>query len=363
MRVLHYASRSVTAAALLAFAAGCSHDSTAPDAPFDAAGTSSDVAAIDESFDAPALESYAAASTQMSAVVGGSISAAIRATPSAALVRTGKAGALRYAASLAKSYTANGGLRPSFSTAAAAIPAEYAGVTFVYDIDTDTYIASDLTGAPSNGVRFLLYAVNPVTTMPIEPLVEVGYADFRVTETATGGTVQVIVVSGGVTYLDYSLTATGGVSSASITIDGYATNGTDRVNFDLGTTVSGTSTKIVVGIDYTLVLPTRGGFRLNIDGTTTLTETTTVTKVDLEARGDHGTVSIEGTETNGAGTFDVAVNGDLLAVITVTSGGAPTIAGADGQPLSEAEQDAMWGIWYIFAQGFDFFEDLVDPIA
>ncbi|HYC32616.1 MAG TPA: hypothetical protein VEB59_10050 [Gemmatimonadales bacterium] len=363
MRVLHYASRSVATVALLALAAGCSGDSTAPDAPFDPAGTSSDVAAIDESFDAPALEAYAAASDQMSAVVGGSISAAIKASPSAALVRTGKAGALRYAASLAKAYTASGGLRPSFSTAAAAIPAEYVGVTFVYDIETDTYVASGLTGAPSNGVRFLLYAVNPVTGMPIEPLVEIGYADFRVTETATSGSVRAVVVSGGVTYLDYTVTAAGGLSSASITIKGYATNGTDRVNFDLGTTLSGTETKLVIGIKYTLLLPTRGNFRLTIEGTSTLTETTTVTTVDLEARGDHGTVTIEGTETDGAGTFDVEVNGDLLAVITVTSGGIPTIAGADGQPLSEAEQDAMWAIWYIFAQGFDFFEDLTDPIG
>src|SRR5688572_12120345 len=98
MRVPQYASRSVAAVALFALLAGCSGDSTAPDAPFDPAGTSADVAAIDESFDAPALEAYAAAGPEMSLVVGGSIGFAISATPSAALVRGGKSGALRYAA-------------------------------------------------------------------------------------------------------------------------------------------------------------------------------------------------------------------------------------------------------------------------
>jgi len=228
MRVLHYASRSVATAALIALAAGCSGDSTAPDAPFSASGTSDDVAAIEESFTAPALDAYASAGSQISLLVGGSIAAAVKAAPSAAVTRTGKAGALRYAASLAKGYT-GGGLRPSFS--AAGIPAEYVGVTFVYDVETDTYVASDLTGAPGTGVRFVLYAVNPVTNLPIEPLVDIGHADFTVTETATGGTVHALVVSGGVTYLDYTVTAAVGSSSATVTIEGYATTGTDRVDF------------------------------------------------------------------------------------------------------------------------------------
>ncbi len=57
------------------------------------------------------------------------------------------------------------------------------------------------------------------------------------------------------------------------------------------------------------------------------------------------------------------VNGDLFATITLTGDAPPTIVGADGQPLSQAEQDAMWAIWYVFAQGFDFFEDLTDPVT
>jgi len=362
MRVLQYASRSVATVALLALAAGCKTDSTAPNAPFDPAGTSADIAAIDQSFEAPAMDAYAAASSQIGAVVGGSAAAAVLAVPSAAITSGGKAGALRYAASLAKQYQ-TGTLRPSLSTAA--IPAEYLGTTFVWDVETDTYVASDLTGAPSSGVRFLLYAVNPITNLPVEPLVEIGYADIIASETATSATVHVIVVSAGVTYLDYAVVASGSASSANVSISGYATNGNDRVNFDLETTLTGSEAAgLGIGIDYLLVLPTRGGFQLEIEAATTgiFTEATTTT-ADLLARGDHGTVTVQGAETNGAGSYEVEVNGELFATITVTGEAPPVIVGADGQPLSEAEQAALMAIWFMFYQGFDFFEDLTDPIA
>jgi hypothetical protein len=150
-----------------------------------------------------------------------------------------------------------------------------------------------------------------------------------------------------------------------VTIQGYGTNGTDRVNFDLRNSITdGGDEGLGLAIDYLLVLPTRGGFRMDIEAATSgLFTETTVTTVDLEARGDNGRVTVEGSETNGVGSFDVEVNGDPFAVITVSGTASPVLTGADGQPLSEAEQDAMWGIWYIFAQGFDFFEDLTDPIG
>jgi hypothetical protein len=170
-------------------------------------------------------------------------------------------------------------------------------------------------------------------------------------------------VSGGVTYLDYAVAVSGGTSSATISITGFATNGDDRVNFNLLTSLTNSQTTgLGIAIDYLLVVPTRGNFQLAIEAATTgiFTETTT-TVLDLLARGDHGTVTIQGSEENGAGSYDVEVNGDHFATITVTGDAPPVIVGADGQPLSEAEQAALLAIWYMFAEGFDFFEDLVDP--
>ena len=49
----------------------------------------------------------------------------------------------------------------------AGIPSAVLGTTFVWDLDSGTYVASDLSGAPAQGVRFILYAINPVTGLPV----------------------------------------------------------------------------------------------------------------------------------------------------------------------------------------------------
>ncbi len=365
MRVLHSASRSVAALALVALAAGCGNDSTAPDAPFDPAGTSSDVAAVGASFESPALQAYGGVSAEISAVVGAELGAAVRAAPSAALVKGGKAGAVGYARSLSAAYLRRG-LQPSFSRAAAAqIPAEYLGVTFVWDVETDTYVASELTGAPANGVRFILYAVNPISGKPIEPLVPIdGHVDLSMTETSSSVTARAVVVSSDVTYLDYSVVVSGTTSAVNISISGFATNGNDRVEFDLGNVLTGSEANgLSIAIDYELVVPTRGGFLLDLESTISGIGTDTpATEVDLLARGDHGTVRIAGGQTDATGSFDVRVNGDLFATITTDGNGPGTITGSDGEPLTDEELEALENVFGVFAGGLDFFEDLIDPI-
>jgi hypothetical protein len=366
MRVLQSATRSLVGIVLLGLAlAGCGGDSNAPDAPFSASGTNSDMEAMSSAFDNQIAESYAAASVQIGAVVGGPVSAAVAAAPKPSLFRD-RAGAMRYATSVARTYLSSGsGLKPAFSSAA--VPAEYLGVTFVYDVESNSYVSSDLSGAPSNGVRFLLYAVDPITGEIVEPLNQVGYADIVTTETSSSYSIQVRLVSGGVTYLDYTIALGGTTSSLTLSISGYATNGTDRVNFDLDHHVSGNDQSATMGLDYVLTVPTRGGFRIDIEGTMELTvvgdQFQTVTSIDLEARGEHGTVRIEGGGTNGTGTYEVFVNGELFANIAVNAGGVPVITGASGAPLTEEEQATVRAIFLVFIQGGDFFEDLRDPIS
>ena len=355
MRVPHYAKRSLAALALTALVAGCGGDSTAPDAPFDPAGTSSDIDAMQASFDSPAMAGYVAASGAISGTLGTSAAAAaVRAVPTKALIAGGKPAAGHYAATVAKAYVRpSGGIRPSLSTAA--IPAEYLGVTFTYNADTDQYEPSDLTGAPENGVRFMVYAVNPISGVPIEPLVEVGYADIVTTETASSATVRVELVSAGVTFLDYAVGVTGSATELTVTVSGFVSNGDDQVNFDLDNHLTSTS----VGVDYNLTVPTRGGFRIDFEGAAT---EGTVTST-LEARGPHGTVTISGTQTSTSGTFEVQVNGELFATITTSESQPPVITGADGEPLSEAELEALQAVYAVFLEGFDFFEDLLDPLG
>jgi hypothetical protein len=359
MRVLHSATRSLVGAVLFGLAvAGCGGDSTAPDAPFSPSGTSADMDGMSSAFDSQVLLSYSASSAQIGALVGGSMGPMVSAVPKVSLLRN-RTGATQFAASVARSYvkSAAGGVKPSFSSAA--IPPEYLGVTFVYDVSTHTYVQSDLSGAPSNGVRFLLYATNPVTGTIVEPLNQIGYADVISTETSF----QVRLVSGGVTYLDYTAAGSATTSAVTISITGYATNGTDRVNFDLDNHISGIAGQsMTLGVDYTLSVPTRGGFRVEMSGNFVLTDTQTVATLDLTARGEHGTVRITGSDTNGVGTYEVFVNGDLYATIAL-NGGLPVITGASGAQLTEEEQATLRGIFVVFILGGDFFENLIDPLS
>jgi hypothetical protein len=215
-------------------------------------------------------------------------------------------------------------------------------------------------------VRFVLYAVNPVTNMPVEPLVPLdGYAQITVNETATSATIRVIVVSSDVTYLDYSVVLSGSASTVTIAISGYATNGTDRVEFNLDNRLTGSeATGLELAIDYEMVVPTRGGFLLDLEATFTEdgSETSTVT-LDLLARGEHGTVRIQGSATDAAGSFNVRVNGDLFATITTDGTGTVTFAGADGHTLTEEELQALRAVFDMFEDGFDFFQLVTPPIG
>lgn len=356
MRVPRFARRSLAALALTAAAAGCGGgDSNAPDAPFDPAGTTSDVGAMGASFDSPVMEGYASASEAISAVLGASpAAAAIMVTPTKALITGARLGAGHYAAAVAKAYARpTGVIRPSLSTAA--ILDEHLGVTFVYNTVTDGYEASDLSGAPADGARFIVYAVDPISGSSIEPLVEVGYADIVTTESASAATVRVELVSAGVTYLDYAVGLIANSSAITIDVSGFVTNGDDRVNFDLDTRL----TSEAVVLDYSLTVPTRGGFRIDFEGEANAATVTTT----LEARGPHGTVTIAGSQSATTGSYEVEVNGALFATITLSEGQAPVIAGADGEALTEAELNALATLFAVFTEGFDFFQDLLAPIG
>lgn len=357
MRVPHYARRSLAALALVGLMTACGGgDNNAPDAPFDPAGTTSDLAAVEASFDSDAMAGFASAAPWISTTLGETqAAAALRAAPSK-MMAASKAGSRTWAGAVARVYTQPaGGMRPL--SPRAAILDEHLGVTFTRNAETLEYEASDRNGAPANGVRFIVYAVNPISGQPVTPLQEVGYADVEITSGTTSGSIRIELVSDDVTYLDYTVAATGSQSQITVGVAGFVSNGEDRVNFDLDTQID--LADEVITFDYVLIVPTRGNFRLEYDQR--ITEATVTSS--LEMRGPHGTVAIAGSQTQSGGTYEVEVNGDAFATITVTTGQDPVITGADGEPLTEEELDALQDVFLVFLGGFDFFEDLLDPLA
>jgi hypothetical protein len=334
MRVPHYAMRPLAVVALIGLMTGCGGgDSTAPDAPFDPAGTTSDLDAIEASFESEAMYGFESAIPAISTTLGESQAAmAVRVAPSK-LIATGESGAWKPAGSLGRLYSQpTVGMRPTVPQAA--ILEEHLGVTFTRNAETLEYEPSDRTGAPSNGVRFIVYAINPISGQPVTPLQEVGYADVEVSGTDAAPSVRIELVSGNVTYLDYTVGATIGQTAVTLTVTGFVSNGEDRVNFDLDVHLG----ENVFTIDYTLTVPTRGNFRLDLELDVNPTDSTVTSS--LELRGPHGTVTIAGSETSSGGSYQVEVNGDPFATITMSSSGT-VVTGADGEPLTEEELEAL----------------------
>jgi hypothetical protein len=365
MRVLQFAKRSVVTVALVSLTlAGCGGESS-PDAPFNAAGTSADLQAMDSTFASPAFASFSTFSLMFDAALGGS--PIISNSAAAISVRGGstaaiKAAAARSAQRLAAIFAQQSKLSASKSahgTASMAISSTIAGKTFIYDAGSNSYVMSDVSGAPANGVRFLLYAVDPVSFAPVEPLVETGHVDLIDMSAGTTQAARVLVESGGTTYVDYTVSATSGTSSGQVTVTGMVTDGNHQANILLRSTITFNAG---LTLSYSLTLPKRDvSINLTVSASD-LNQTTSTINVSLTMRGPNGTVAMSGQFTETTGTLNVRINGEAFATIT-TNGTTTTITRNDGTPLSDDEMTAMDGVFAIQASAFTSFDQMLAPVG
>jgi hypothetical protein len=355
MRVTHYARRSLAAAGLALALAGCKNDGASPSA-FDPQGTAADMAAAQDAFASGPTANFAAVGPDISLALSGS--PLVASSAALALSRPSKASA-RYARQIASLVSAR---RSGIQASVVGIPVEVAGKTFVWDESTDTYVVSDVSGAPSNGVRFLLYAVDPVTYRPVEPVVETGYVDVIDQSSSELVNVRIKVVEATVTYLDYQVVESATASSGLVTISGFAFNGTTRANFTLKNTVTSNAGGLVLVLDYELDVPSRD---LSIDWTATfanVSETEVAVTLDLAVSGRNGDVRVVGTAGVDGGTFTVKVNGDTFATITF-AGSTLTIVSATGDPLTPDEDEALESVFDSYEGSLNAFSDLLMPVS
>lgn len=81
------------------------------------------------------------------------------------------------------------------------------GTTYEFDPEGDTYVASMRTGAPADGVRFIVYELD-TGGHPVVPLVETGYVDLVCTSETLGTyALSLDLVIGGVTVFSISTPA------------------------------------------------------------------------------------------------------------------------------------------------------------
>jgi hypothetical protein len=354
MHVTHYARQSLVAGVLALALAACGKD-TGP-SEFNPQGTSADMAAAEDAFASEQTTSFSAVGPDISAVLNGS---PVVANAAELMLTKPSAASARYAHRLAALVpSASHGIQASV----AAVPAGVLGTTFVWDATTDVYVASDLPGAPTSGVRFVLYAVDPVALHPVEPVVEVGYVDITDHSTSTAVDVGVRVVEGSVVYLDYDVKATATASGVLVTLSGSASDGTTVATFNLKNTVSENAGSPVISFDYQLDVPSR---HLSLDWTATLasiTPTEAAITLDLAISGQNGDVRITGTYGVNGGNLSVKVNGDLLATVNLDDVD-PVVTGAGGAPLTPEEEASLHAILEFYLGSNDVFAGLLLPVS
>ena len=308
-------------------------DGTGPDGRFDPARLLADGQALEQVLSHNIFESVSAAAVSADPAQGG---AAL--VVADALLRGARAGTVDrpgVANEIARAIIAR------TPPTALILPPTALGTTYVYDPAAQRYVpAPGRGGAPSNGARFILYAINPITHQPVVTA-EVGHADLidRGGASLTSMEVQLLVVSGGVTHLDYTLELTASPTSGHLGVNGFLTDGSTRVDFEIDLSGSTGAVTSETEIDFELAIRSRD---FSVEGHAEAVGSTEsgMAEIDLLVRSGGARIRYDVTGSTTTIDADVFVNDRLFATITGDPA-APTVTGADGQALTEQEVQAL----------------------
>ncbi len=215
----------------------------------------------------------------------------------------------------------------------------------------------DEPGAPANGVRFILYAVDPILEQPINPLTEIGYLD--IIDTSSFPTINISMlahVTGKGDLLGVDVSGTFGQTSFTLNTDGFVSNGQQQLRFGLN--VGGTAQE--VNFDFTFSFATFSA-KLEFDGLIVNDElgsgSLVVTFTDTSNRGN----VVFSLAVDNQGVIDpesgVTMNGKRVAFIAGTVDD-PVITNAVGDPLTPAELQALGELFHGIGDAFELFMDI-----
>ena len=355
------------AAAVSVFLAACGDDD--PSGPAFTEETANQMAGAAEEVIAP-IESTVTIQTNLSNVMfalvggGGGALSAMQPFAGVASLREPLAAARAMSAPLA---AARALPAPSAPTGVL-IPAEWEGTTFVWSLEQEMYVPSELVGAPANGVRFLYYAVDPFG-MPAAPLNDLGHIDLIDESTDATARLEIVAIQdqGDVTLASYFVEGgvTGNLVSSTVTIDseGYLSDGSDRLDFDMQ--LVATESGETFTDRFTAELEANGG-SISLTTEETLVgedEIDAEATFTIEGEGNEATIEYAATGTVDESTIDGALTFNGREVVLI-SGDAfdPEFTRPDGSALTADEIDAlarMWiaaGVttWFVFQTLFPF---------
>lgn len=251
------------------------------------------------------------------------------------------------------------------------LPSSLLGKTFEWSDEFLKYVINDLlTGAPSNGVRFLLYPIDPITRQPVGPTAgtDIGYLDLTDEGGVSTTRLGLVAVTGGVTRVDYfidvSFTSTATDLSVTIAAVGFVSDGTTVVEFDLAEAVAFDLLTESISLDllFSVEVPAE-------DVSVTLDMTIDVTGAEqLETASVVLTVSDGGDSVvlDATSGIDDSIDGTIsyngTVVVTVSgTGDNPVFVLTDGTELTADDVEALVDFLDLFDDLFDFAENIFAP--
>jgi hypothetical protein len=333
--------RTLRASAVLgiAFAAACSDSShLGPGTLVDPTATAAALASFDSAFGSATLASFTSLSLFMAPTAAlapaGRVLTATQPVPFAAgtspeAALEGRLSGLRDFASLA--------LNPQGPL----IPDTLYGSIFTWDAGLGGYTRSQTTGGPGDGVRFILYAVNPLTGTVSVPLTPVGQVDLLDESSGTSAQLHIIVAgnTGTPTYVDYTTTLTIGLGTLTATVTGSVTNALQppaNKTLSFSAIASFALSEISVHATYTLNNP---AFTVVLDIVDANSRPTDTIEVDLLISRPNEAIRFTGGLVTTAGVVDtvsaaITVNAQLYARMEGNATGV-TFYDRNGAPIQD----------------------------
>lgn len=337
--------RSISALLLAAFVVSACAESTSLPTTLEPVEMQGDIAAQEAAFDTPATNSFSEMGYEMDyalAVMGG---AAVSRLPMQMLKEGPQQPILENRDRIIS-------MLEDDATTANSIPVSALGKTFVWNTTNLEYEVSVRTGAPANGVRFVLYEYDIETFSFAQPLVEVGYAEF--TRTSNSATARVF--NGGTKVVEYTVTVGGTANFPTVSLTGFAGTGANLTNFNLAFGVSATSGNITT--TWRTDMPSRGL-------TTRVAMAIGETQMTFSAVIRRGVRKVEMTGTfnltNFSALLNVKVGDKLFARLNTTMEGT-TVTDPDGAPLSAADAETLQRIFEWFESAIDAPDVLLAPM-
>ena len=236
------------------------------------------------------------------------------------------------------------------------------GTTYVYDPALHRYVAAPgRAGAPANGVRFILYAINPITHEPVVS-VEVGHADLTDEGIArpSGIGLRLVVVSEGTTYLDYRVDLNGSENAGQLAVSGFLTDGETRLQFNIVARGASGPGGSAMNVAFEIAVPTRA---FHVAGTVEGVQSPSggLGRINLVVRSGEAKIALSITGDDHTVNATIFVNDRIFATITGDNE-SPIVRGAGGRELTPDEREALQGIMRLVGGVFELFGNLLKPV-